>query len=130
MIATDIGGATALPSVDRADNSVTAEVAAGTVHVAVPFTSRWKLTVNGAEVTARPAFGLTTAFDVAAPGRATISFKRTPIHSLLVLTQFVAWCLVIFIALSRRAFSFRRAKPVQVVVVDEPAIVMNDGGQS
>lgn len=130
MIATDIGGATALPSVDRADDSVTAEVAAGTVHVAVPFTSRWKLTVNGAEVAARPAFGLTTAFDVVAPGQATISYRRTSIHSLLVLAQFVAWCLVIFIAMSRRKFSFRRAKPVQAVIIDQPAIVMSDGGQS
>lgn len=130
MIATDIGGATALPSVIRADDSVSAEVAAGTVHVAVPFTSRWKLTVNGAEVTARPAFGLTTAFDVAAPGQATVSYKRTSIHTLLVLLQFVAWCLVIFIAVSRRKFSLRRAQSAEAIVINEPAIVMSDGGQS
>ena len=130
MIATDIGGATALPSVERANETSTAEVAPGTVHLAVPFTTRWKLLVNGAEVAARPAFGLTTAFDVATPGLATVSYKRTTLHSLLVLAQFVAWCTFIFIAMSRRKFSFRRTRQVAAIVVDEPAIVMDDGGPS
>ena len=130
MIATDIGGATALPSVDRANEASSAEVAPGTVHLAVPFTTRWKLLVNGAEVAARPAFGLTTAFDVVTPGSATVSYKRTMLHSLLVLTQFVAWCAFIFVAMSRRKFSFRRTRHVAAIVVDEPAIVMDDGGPS
>ena len=130
MIATNIGGATALPSVDRPDAPVSADVAAGTVQVAVPFTSRWKLTVNGADIPARPAFGLTTAFDVSSPGRATVSFQKTTLHSLLVLVQFIAWCVLIFVATSRRKYSLRRAQLVQAVVVDEPAIVLNDGGQA
>jgi hypothetical protein len=130
MIATNIGGASALPSVDRPDAAVTSDVAAGTVHVAVPFTSRWKLTVNGANIPARPAFGLTTAFDVVTPGRATVSYQSTTLHSLLVLVQFVAWIVLIFIATSRRKYSFRRSQPASTVVVDEPAIVLNDGGLS
>lgn len=130
MIATDIGGATALPSVDRANEASSADVAPGTVHLAVPFTSRWKLEVNGAEVAARPAFGLTTAFDVATPGRATVSYKRTTIHSLLVFAQFVAWSAFIFIAMSRRKFSLRRTRQVSTIIADEPAIVMSDGSQS
>ena len=130
MITTNIGGAAALPSVDRSDAAVSAEVAPGTVHLAVPFTSRWKLTVNGAGVPARPAFGLTTAFDVASPGRATVSYESTTLHSALVLVQFVAWCLMIFLATSRRRYSLRRSQPVQAVIVDEPVIVLNDGAQS
>jgi GT2 family glycosyltransferase len=126
MIATDIGGAVSLPAVDRTDASVATDVAPGTVHLAVPYTSRWKLTVNDVAVPARPAFGLTTAFDVAAPGNATLSYQRTTIHSLLVLIQTIAWCFVIFIAMSRRKFSWRRAQPVQAIVADEPAIVLSD----
>jgi hypothetical protein len=130
MIATNIGGATALPSVDRSDAAASADVAAGTVHLAVPFTSRWQLTVNGASIPARPAFGLTTAFDVVTPGPATVSYQSTRLHTLLVLIQFVAWLALIFIATSRRKYSLRRSQAVPAVVVDEPAIVLNDGGQS
>lgn len=129
MIAADIGGAASLPSVNRADASETADVAAGTVHIAVPFTSRWKLTVNGAEIPARPAFGLTTAFDVEKAGRATVSYSSTTIHAMLILLQFVAWCTVLFIAMSRRKFSLRRSRPAQAIVINEPAIVMSEGGQ-
>ena len=130
MIATDIGGATSLPAVSRTDAASTADVSAGTVHLSVPFTSRWRLKVNGVDVPARPAFGLTTAFDVATPGRAVLSYQHTAIHSMLVVLQFLAWCLTIFIAFSRRRFGLRRSRAIPRVVVDEPVIVMNDGGQS
>jgi hypothetical protein len=127
MIATNISGAVSLPATDRADATVVADVAAGTLHLAMPFTSRWTVAVDGVEVPARPAFGLTTAYDIAAPGRAVVSFQTTSVHTLLVLIQFVAWCLVIFIAFSRRKYSFRRTQPVAAVVSGEPAIVLPDG---
>jgi GT2 family glycosyltransferase len=130
MIATNIGGAVALPASDRADATVAADVAAGTLHIAVPYTSRWKVTVDGTDVPARPAFGLTSAYDIAAPGRAVVSYKTTSLHTFLVLIQFVAWCLVIFIAVSRRKYSFRRTQPAAVVVTGEPAIVMSNGDPS
>jgi hypothetical protein len=130
MIATSIGGAVSLPASDRTDATVVGDVAAGTLHIAVPFTSRWKVTVNGSDVPARPAFGLTTAYDIATPGRAVVSYKSTSLHSLLILVQFVAWCLVIFIALSRRKYSFRRTQPAVAIVSNEPAIVLPDGEPS
>ena len=130
MIATSIGGAASLPASDRTDATVVGDVAAGTLHIAVPFTSRWKVTVNGSDVPARPAFGLTTAYDIATPGRAVVSYKSTSLHSLLILVQFVAWCLVIFIALSRRKYSFRRTQPAVAIVSNEPAIVLPDGEPS
>ncbi len=127
MIATNISGAVSLPATDRADATVVADVAAGTMHLAVPFTSRWTVDVDGTEVPARPAFGLTTAYDIAAPGRAVVSFQTTSVHTLLVLVQFVAWCLVIFVAFSRRKYSFRRTQPAVAVMSSEPAIVLPDG---
>ena len=130
MIATNIGGAASLPASDRTDATVVGDVAAGTLHLAVPFTSRWTVTVDGTDVTARPAFGLTTAYDIATPGRAVVSYKTTSLHTLLILVQFVAWSLVIFIALSRRKYSFRRSQPVVAMVSGEPAIVLPDGEPS
>jgi hypothetical protein len=130
MIATNIGGAVSLPASDRTDATVVGDVAAGTLHIAVPFTSRWNVTVNGSDVPARPAFGLTTAYDIATPGRAVVSYKTTSLHTLLILAQFVAWCLVIFIALSRRKYSFRRTQPDVAMVSSEPAIVLPDGEPS
>jgi hypothetical protein len=96
----------------------------------VPFTSRWSVTVDGSDVPARPAFGLTTAYDIATPGRAVVAYKSTSVHTFLILIQFVAWCLLLFIALSRRKYSFRRTQPVAAVVSGEPAIVLPDGGPS
>ena len=130
MIATDIGGATSLPSVNRPDASAAADVAAGTIHLAVPFTSRWKVSVDGKEIPARPAFGLTTAFDSEKPGRATVSYSNTPIHGALIMLQFAAWCLVLFIAMSRRRFSLKRSQPARAVVANEPAIVLSEGDAS
>jgi hypothetical protein len=121
MIATNIGGAASLPASGRADATVAGEVSAGTLHLAVPFTSRWSVTVNGTDVPARPAFGLTTAYDITTPGRAVVAYKTTSVHTFLILIQFVAWCLLLFIALSQ---------PVVAVVSGEPAIVLPDGGPS
>ena len=127
MIATNISGAVSLPASDRPNATVASDVVAGTLHLAVPYTSRWSVTVDGVAVPARPAFGLTTAFDIAAPGRAVVTYKTTAVHTVLVVLQFVAWCLLIFVAMSRKKFSFRRRQPVVAVVADQPAIVLPDG---
>jgi len=130
MIATNIGGAASLPATNRSDATVAADVAAGTLHIAVPYTSRWSVTVDGVDVPARPAFGLTTAYDIAAPGRAVVSFTTTSVHTVLVLIQFVVWCILIFIALSRRQYTLRHSQPVVAVLPSEPAIVLPDGEPS
>jgi len=80
------------------------------VHLSVPFTSRWKVLLNGLDVPARPAFGLTNAYDIAAPGKLEMSFSASLLHTCVVLLQFVAWCIVVFIAISRK----RRKKSSQV----------------
>lgn len=69
MIASDIAGATALPSALRPESAIQADVVAGTVHLSVPFTSRWEVLLDGVDVPARPAFGLTNAYDISAPGK-------------------------------------------------------------
>ncbi len=130
MIATDIGGASAFGVAARPEASTSAVVEAGTVHLAVPYTSRWKVKANGAPISARPAFGLTNAYDIPANSRVELSFETSMVHSILVLVQFVAWCLVVFIAFSRRRQFIRRVKPVALATeVSDPAITI-PGGQS
>lgn len=101
MIATDISGATPLPTPTRPEGIIEADVEPGTVHLAVPFSTHWKLTLDGNKIEARPAFGLTNAYDIAKAGRIRLGFESSLIHSLSVLLQFVAWCVVAFFALAR-----------------------------
>ena len=101
MIATDISGATPLPTPTRPEGAIEADVEPGTVHLAVPFSTHWKLTLDGNKIEARPAFGLTNAYDVASAGRIRLGFESSLVHSLAVLLQFAAWCVVAFFALVR-----------------------------
>ena len=129
MIATNISGALALPHVGRPEDSVTAKVEAGsTVHLAVPYTPRWHVDANGVQVAVRPAFGLTNAYDIPAAGEIRLWFETSTLHFILLLLQFVAWCVFIFVALSRRRFTMRRTAVQVMVASDSPAIVMGSGG--
>ena len=123
MIASDISGATALPSPTRPETSIEADVEAGTLHLAVPYTTKWTVELDGKEVVARPAFGLTDAFDLPNKGRITLSFAGSSLQTLAVLLQFATWCVLAFIASSRRR---RRvvATPAAIVVDSGPVIVL------
>ena len=101
LIATDIAGATSILHTDRDEQGTASVIDAGTVHVAVPFTSSWNLTVGGEPVTARPAFGVTTAFDVPRGGTAVLEFDTSFARSVLILLQFGLWVFVFVLAVSR-----------------------------
>jgi hypothetical protein len=127
MIARGIGGATPLPTPHRPEGTVRAQIdGPATVHLSVPFTSVWKLALNGQDVAARPAFGLTNAYDVANSGEIEISFVSSVTHTISILVQFVAWCLVVFVALSRRRRTSSRTN-MKMQLPDGPVIVMNEG---
>ena len=90
----------AVGAADRGD--ARGEVQAGTLHLAVPFDSRWRLTVDGVNIEPRRAFGSTLAFDVPTAGSAHL-FYDTPIsRPLWVVLQALAW-----IALLVAASKFR-----------------------
>jgi hypothetical protein len=57
--------------------------------------------LDGNTIEARPAFGLTNAYDITNAGRIRLGFESSLIHSLSVLLQFAAWCVVAFFALAR-----------------------------
>src|SRR4029453_16597918 len=44
--------------------AATDDVTAGVLHLAIPYDSRFHLTINGNDVPSRPSFGVETAFDV------------------------------------------------------------------
>jgi len=102
MIASDISGATALADPTRPEESITLDVQPGTIHLAVPYTSQWKMESQQGEIKTRPAFGLTNAYDIPTVRRVTISFSGSLFNFLMVLGQFVAWTLFIFISFNRR----------------------------
>jgi hypothetical protein len=102
----------------------------GTLHLSVPFTSRWVATLNGKEIPVRPAFGLTNAYDVQSAGRLKLSFKSSRIHSLLVLIQVVAWIVVLFLATSRRRFARKKSTTATRPTNQEPVLTFTEAGKS
>ena len=87
----------------------------GTIHLAVPFSTHWQLTMGSITIKARPAFGLTNAYDVASTGNIRLTFESSLIHSFAVLLQFAAWCVVAFFALVRPRRRSRRHSSVSTV---------------
>jgi uncharacterized membrane protein YfhO len=87
---------------DRNRPTASGEVEAGVVHLAVPYDPGWQLTVDGRTFGARPAFGLTVAFDVDEGGSATLSYDDSPIRTLAVWLQCVAWTALFALAAVRR----------------------------
>jgi len=126
MIANDLTGATpVLPSLGASrDSSVRAD--AGTLHLAVPYTPKWKVEVGGADIPARPAFGLTNAYDITAPGTVRVSFETSLLARMMAIAMMVAWLAVAWLALPRRR---RAARPSTTTVVTGETITFGGGQQ-
>jgi GT2 family glycosyltransferase len=103
--------------------TTTDEVAAGVVHVAVPFDDNWSLVVDGEPIEPRRAFGVTTAFDVAAGGVGELRYDTSSTRSLLVALQVVLWVLVIFAA---ARISVPRGRSATLLVTDETLIDLDN----
>lgn len=92
-------------------------LSAGTVHVAVPFSDRWSLHVDGASIPARVAFGATTAFDAPVSGEASLRLAPSTAHRLLVALQFALWLLVFAVTFNPARFRGRARAAREVVEV-------------
>jgi hypothetical protein len=101
LIANDIAGATPILHSRRDEDGMASVIDAGIVHVAVPVTSSWKLTVGGLPVAARPAFGVTTAYEVPQGGTAVLEFDTSFMRTALILVQFGLWVFVFVLAVLR-----------------------------
>ena len=120
----DLSGA--VPSMVGADFGEPAaanEVALGVVHLAVPFDARLRLTVDGAELTPRTGFGVTTAFDIEQPGTGVLTYQRDTARGWWLASQMTLWvALLVLAAGARSPFARRRAASVH----DETLIDFDD----
>jgi len=91
------GAAPVMLGADHLDGA-TADLPAGTLHLAVPYDDRWVLEVDGREVPSRPAFGLTTAFDVETAGAGTLRYESSGVRPVLLALQAVLWLAVALVA--------------------------------
>ncbi len=87
----------------------TADVVAGVVHVAAPFDDRIRLRAGDVEVEPRPAFGVTTAFDIAEPATATLGYREPASRALWLALQAALW-LAVFVVASRARSPFGRRR--------------------
>ncbi len=121
----DISGATPIMTGGDADSAATADILAGTVHLAVPVDRRWNLTVDGVEIEPRPAFGITMAFDTESAGTAELTYRTSPAHHLTLLAQAIAWLVIAVAASSVRFRRPRRRRPALSTVATEPVFTID-----
>ena len=100
-----------------ADRRATGESLPGTVHLAVPFSQRWTMSVDDARVAPRAAFGVTTAFDAPVAGVAEIRLRASLAIRILIVLQLVMWCTVLAIAFNPSRFRGRVRAAREVVEV-------------
>ena len=96
--------------------TIATRIAAGTLHVAVPYDPNWSLTVDGSDVPSRRAFGSTLAFDVPTAGRATLTYDTPVARTLWLVVQMLVW-LALLLAASRfrpARWRLRRPRPAQL----------------
>ncbi len=98
------------------------EVTPGVVQLGVPFDDNWTLTVDGARVDARRSFGVSTAFDVTAPGVAELRYETPATRGLLIALQVVLWAAAIFVVANIRV---PRGRGHRSLVTDETLIVLD-----
>lgn len=110
----------AVGSPDRGE--AVGDVAAGTLHVGVPYDAHWQLTVDGQRVVGRRAFGSTLAFDVPAAGRATLSYDTDTNRSLWLLGQLVVWLAMAVAASRLRPSHLMRRRPASGAVTDRTPV--------
>jgi hypothetical protein len=109
LVRTDISGSPAVLPNDHPPDAWTGPVSAGTVYLAAPASSRWKLSVAGSTATRQPAFGWANAYDVKAAGSARLAYDTPISRPLVIVVQALLWLAVIALALLRSVPSRRRA---------------------
>jgi hypothetical protein len=100
-----------------ASQTNTALLTSGTVHLAVPFSDRWTLSVDGARIAPRVAFGGTTAFDAPIAGTATLQLRASLAHRLFVAVQIALWLIVLAVTFNPSRFRGKVRAAREVVEV-------------
>ena len=103
--------------------TATDDVAAGAVHLGLPFDDAWSLSVDGAMLEPRRAFGDTTAFDVSSSGVGELRYDTSTLRWLAVAAQVVLWLAAIVVAARVRVSVGRRDS---LLLADETLIDLTD----
>ncbi len=125
IAATDLSGSTPFGAGASLQGPVSGPVQAGTVHVAVPFDSRWQLSVGGTDVAARPAFGTTMGYDVVAAGDATLTYDSPTSRSLLLVVQLALWLALLVVASRFSPSTWRRWRGSGRAAAGGPVVTMH-----
>ncbi len=106
-----------------ADKTVRTQFSGGTVHVAVPFDSRWHLAVDGAQLTPRVAFGASTAFDAPIAGVASLEYQTSIQRYVFLILQALVWLTLLILAANISRFRGRIQKigSQRVKLITDPA---------
>ena len=117
MIAADLGGAVPVMPGVTVRRSATAVAGPGVLHLAVPYTDRWRVEVNtgGAtrEIATSPAFGLTNAVEIPQAATVTLSMRTSWLRTLVTLLQIALWAVVVWFSVPRRRRRRRRDSVAQ-----------------
>lgn len=126
IAATDLGDSTpfAVGAPDR--GPATGDVLGGVLHVASPLDDNWTLTVGGQRVTARPAFGATSAFDLPVGGTATLRHETPFSRTLALLAQAILWAIVVLAATRIDPVSWWRRRRGIVAKPGQPVMTIDD----
>ena len=130
VVASDAAGAEVLVGTDLSDSvpvfvgadqldASTDDVAAGVVHIGIPFDENWSLAVGGTSIDPRRAFGETTAYDIPAGGVGELRYDSSTLRWLAVAVQVLLWLAAIVIAARVRVSVGRRGS---LVIADETLI--------
>jgi hypothetical protein len=104
------GGAPVLPGELPTEGA--GPVAGEVVVVSQAADSGWRLTVDGAEVARRPAYGWANGWDLTGDGDGVLSFATPVARTVTVVAQALLWVLVLVVAALLRSVPARRRRPI------------------
>lgn len=125
VIGVDISGATPFLDTQFDHQTATANAPVGTFHLSVPYSDGWSLSTSEGEIVARPAFGVTNAYDIPVEGPVSLSFDTSSVHRIAIGFQILLWIAVLIVALARRPRRF--ASGHTATYVGDTAVVMGGG---
>lgn len=123
VIAADITGATPFLQTEHDHETATDVAPIGTFHLSVPYSDSWSMMTPQGEVIARPAFGVTNAYDIPVAGPVSLEFSTGAIHRFAVGFQMVVWVLIAALAIVRRPRRFASGRTT--AYSQDTAIVMS-----
>lgn len=100
-----------MAGVDAGAPQASGPVEPGVLHVGIPFDDRIELSIDGAQVSARPGFGLTTAFDLERAGTGSVTYEEDPNRGWWVASLMVLWLVLLVVAAGARSPFGRRRGP-------------------